>query len=67
MIKYYYYTFEHIYEGGQTVGRGRCQCLGEFQLARVTKDLQGRYGKNTAVLSWQEISRDQFDQMEGLI
>lgn len=47
--------------------RGRCQCREEFQLAYITKVLQDRYGIDTTVLSWQEISQEQFDQMEGLI
>lgn len=67
MLKCYYYTFITSCESGRGVGRGRCQCIDEFKLADITKKLQGGYGKDTAVLSWMEISQEQFDQMEGLI
>ena len=48
-------------------GRGECQCTGEFQLAYISKVLQDKFGKDTSILSWQEISQEQFDQLKDLI
>lgn len=67
MLKCYYYTFLIPRKGAYAVGRGRCQCTGEFQLAYITKVLQDRYGIDTTVISWNEISQEQFDKMKDLI
>lgn len=67
MLKCYYYTFIRVYKGMYIYGRGECRCTGEFQLAYISKVLQDKFGKDTSILSWQEISQEQFDQLKDLI